>query len=398
MEFDCLVVGTGFCGSVIARKLAEVLDKKVLILERRNQISGNMYDELDENGILVQKYGPHVFHTDSDEIYNFISKFTKLKPYTFKCAAEIDEKMVPSPFNFRTIDILFTMEKANEIKQELKLTYGEQKSVTIVEMLESDNQIVKEYAEFLFEKDYRLYTAKQWGIPPSQIDVSILKRVPVLLDYRDSFFNDKYEAMPEHGFTKLFESMLNHPNITIRLEQDANYYIKFDELNKKVYYDGQIADFPIIYTGMIDELLEYQFGKLPYRALWFDYRTLLQDRFLPETPIAVYPQKEGYTRITEYKILQQQEISGITKIALEYPMEYDRNSNKGNEPYYPVINEKNMGIYDKYKTMLQDYENFFVCGRLADYKYYNMDDAIQRAFDVYYNVQSFVTKRGKLYE
>ncbi len=381
MKYDSIVAGAGFSGATIARKLAEA-GKKVLVCERRKQVSGNMYDEYDENGILVQKYGPHIFHTNSDAVWQFVCRFSAMKEYRLKCSAEIDGKMVPSPFNFTAIDLLYDKEDGTRIKTQLQKEYGDRKAVTIVEMLNSSNAVVRSYAEMLFEKDYRPYTAKQWGLKPEEIDVSVLNRVPVLLDDRDTFFNDTYEALPEKGYTEMFHNMLDHPNITTILETDAIPRLRLDAANKKLYWDDSIFTGDFVFTGAIDELSGYKYGKLPYRALWFDYKTLPADRYIGHTPIAVYPQREGYTRITEYKWLQQQHAEGITKIATEYPLTYVKGDEKAGEPYYPVISDANTGLYRKYKEDLSVFDRLYLCGRLAEYKYYNMDDVIVRAFEV----------------
>ncbi len=381
MKYDSIIAGAGFSGATIARKLAEA-GKKVLVCDRRKHVSGNMYDAYDENGILVQKYGPHIFHTNSDAIWQFVCRFSRMKEYRLKCSAEIDGRMVPSPFNLSAIDLLYEKEDGKRLKAQLRKEYGDRKTITIVEMLASSNAVVRSYAEMLFEKDYRLYTAKQWGLKPEEIDVSVLNRVPVLLDDRDTFFNDKYEALPEKGYTEMFRKLLDHPNITTRLETDVIPLMKLDVSNKLLYWEQNIFTGDFVFTGAIDELLAYKYGKLPYRALWFDYKTLPADRYIDRTPIAVYPQREGYTRITEYKWLQEQHVDGMTKIATEYPLEYVPGDEKAGEPYYPVINNTNVGLYQNYRNELSVFERLYLCGRLAEYKYYNMDDAIQRAFEV----------------
>ncbi|CAI3665461.1 UDP-galactopyranose mutase [Clostridium neonatale] len=384
--YDSIIIGCGFCGSIIARKLAEEQDKKILVIDRRNHIAGNMYDELNSNGIRIQKYGPHVFHTNISEVYEYISRFTSWIPSKLLCRAEIDGIFTPSPFNFNTIDTFFP-ECSEELKSELIKEYKGRETATIVELLESSNQLIKKYAEFLFEKDYRLYTSKQWGIPPESIDVSVLKRVPVILSYEDSFFRDKYECFPKDGFVSLFENILNHKNIEVRLNCEASEVLKFDFNNRKIYYENEEYTKPVIFTGELDKLMNFKYGQLPYRSIYFDFKDIDRDRY-QEVPLIVFPQAKDYTRITEYSQFPPQKTNGTTTIAYEYPLQYLPNAERGNEPYYPIINDDNISIYNKYRDDAQKILNLYVCGRLGDYKYYNMDNAIMRAFEVYKDIVS----------
>lgn len=384
--YDCIIVGCGFCGSIIARRLAEEKNKKVLIIDRRNHIAGNMYDEVGTNGIRIQKYGPHVFHTNEEKVYDYLSNFTEWIPSKLLCRAEIDGILTPSPFNFNTIDTFFS-EYAEELKSQLLEEYEGRESVTIVELLESSNKLVKEYAEFLFEKDYRLYTSKQWGIPPESIDVSVLKRVPVILSYEDSFFRDKYEAFPKNGFVALFKKILDHKNITVKLNCEAKDVLKFNFKDNTIWYEGEKYKNPVVFTGELDKLMNSEYGELPYRSLYFDFKEINKDRY-QEVPLIVFPQADGFTRITEYSQFPVQKTIGSTTIAYEYPLKYSPDSERGNEPYYPIINDDNINLYNKYKNKAEQIKNLYVCGRLGDYKYYNMDNAIIRAFEVYDRIVS----------
>ena len=375
---NCLIAGAGFCGSVIARKLAEA-GKKVLLLERRNHIAGNMYDETDSNGILVHRYGPHIFHTYDKEVFDFISKYGSWMQYHHRCAVEIEGVNSPLPSNFRTIDLLYDKGEAETLKASLQNRFGGQKSVTIPELLDCEEITIRKYAERLYKGNYRPYTVKQWGIPPEEIDPSILKRVPVRLDYTDGYFDDKYQVMPQNGYTQFFKNLLDHENIKVLLNTDAADLLKTDINRKEILYKGMPIKIPIVYTGSIDELLNNMFGKLPYRSLTFEYQTKSADSF-QDAPVVVYPEAKGYIRITEYKKLPPQNMQGITTIAYEYPVPAEETNMK--EQYYPILTNDNMLLYEKYHSELSRFPNLFLCGRLADYKYYNMDTVIQRAFEI----------------
>lgn len=372
MTYDFIIAGAGLSGSVFARIMAEQ-GHHVLILERRNHIAGNAYDEKNEAGILIHKYGPHIFHTNDEDVYQFVNRFSEWIPFKLKCEVEMCGKSTPSPFNFKTIDQFYEPEKASLIKQSLRLAYPDHVIVTVVELLNSDNTLIREYAQMLFDNDYSLYTAKQWGISPSQIDVSVLKRVPVRLDYESMYFTDKYECMPQCGYTEFVKNMITHPNITIRTNADALDMVTLNE--NSLTFDGLNVnpDCHFVYTGPIDRLFDYKFGELPYRSLRFDYQTLPKDSF-QNAPVVAYPQVKDYTRITEYKKLPVQEIPGKTTIAVEYPIQY--NLKDGTEPYYPIPTETNSKIYQQYLSAAAKYSNLILCGRLAEYKYYNMDQAI----------------------
>ena len=381
-SYDYIIVGAGLAGGILARNLAEKNNKTVLIVERRNNISGNIYDFNDEHGIKVQKYGPHVFHTNNDEVYEYITRFCEPISYKTKCEAVIDGISTPSPFNFKTIDQFYPQEAAAALKKKLQTYYNNRPSVTVVEMLNSTDKDIKEFAQFLFDKDYKLYTAKQWNLKPEQIDSSVLKRVPIVLSYGDTYFYDKYEFIPKDGFRALYEKIIDHPNITVRLGVDALERISFSE--NKVTYDGENTH--LIYTGAIDELFDYKFGVLPYRSLFFDFKCIKSDSF-QNVAIVAYPQVKDYTRITEYTKMPIQDGCGWTNVAYEYPVPYDKKADVGNEPYYPVLTEQSHKIYTAYKDYAQKFDNLILCGRLAEFKYYNMDQVVLRALELYKDME-----------
>lgn len=382
MAYSYVIAGAGLSGSTFARCMAEK-GKEVLVVERRSEIGGNLYDEKDETGILVQKYGPHIFHTNDEEVYSFINKYAKWKPFKLRCEVDMLGKSTPSPFNFKTIDQFYPADKAEELKKHLKEAYPDRLTVTIVELIENTDPLIKEYAEFLFKNDYSLYTAKQWGMKPEDVDVSVLKRVPVRMDYQEMYFTDKYEFMPVDGFAAFVENLLNHPNIKV-VHADARTMIKLDARAGKVAFVGINVedDCQFVYTGPIDELFDYNKGALPYRSLRFEYEKIDKDSY-QNAPVVAYPQVEGFTRITEYKKLPEQDIKGVTIIAKEYPQIYD---SKGNiDPYYPIPTVETAALYKQYEEQAVQFKNLILCGRLADYKYYNMDQAIKRTLEITHN-------------
>lgn len=382
--YDCIVVGAGLAGGILARKLAEEKNKKVLIIERRDHIAGNMYDFDNEYGIKVQRYGPHTFHTNIEAVYQFLTRFCEPESYKTRCEAVIDGISTPSPFNFKTIDQFYPKDEAKELKEKLLAYYGNRGEVTVIEMLDAEDEDIRKHAEFLFEKDYRPYTSKQWNLKPEEIDSSVLKRVPIVLSYRDTYFDDKYEFMPKGGFTTMYERMVEHPRITIQLGEDAFKYIDLDTEQRIVFFNDEKV--PVIYTGAIDELFGYMFGELPYRSLDFEFKSYKMDSF-QNTAIVAYPQAEGYTRITEYTKMPMQDGKGITSVAYEFPVTYDVNADIRNEPYYPVLTQQSQMVYERYKKYAERFENLILCGRLADFKYYNMDILTERALKLYEEIK-----------
>jgi UDP-galactopyranose mutase len=375
--FNCIIIGCGLTGAIVARHLAERHAMCVQIVERRNHIGGNMYDYYNENGVLLQKYGPHAFHTNDERLCRYLERFAQWKPYKLECMTEIDGIVTPTPFNYQTIDDFFDNDKANKIKRHIQAYYGDVHKATIVDMLQCPDSVIGEYARFLFEKDYRLYTAKQWGIAPSKIDVSVLQRVPIVFSYDNGYFDDKFQIMPQTSYTNFFENLLDHPLITVKLGIEAKARLTIQD--DMVYWDDKLFSGPIIYTGTPDELLDYCYGALPYRSLRFEFEQRPEKSFQP-TAIVAYPQAVGFTRITEYTKLPAQEIERGTVIATEYPFQYE--ASKGHEPYYPVLTDKSKDLYQRYAAALEQVNNLYLCGRLADFKYYNMDQALRRSLEI----------------
>lgn len=374
---DALVVGCGLSGAVVARCLAEQ-DKKVVIWDRRNHIGGNMYDYRDNHGILVQQYGPHIFHTKEQYLYEYMCRYADWQPYQLTCGAVWDDTYTPTPFNFTTIDTFYPKEAAAQLKDKLLRAFQGRFTATVVEVLEHPDPDIRGYAEFLFQKDYAPYTAKQWGISPTEIDPSVLKRVPLRFSYEEGYFDDPYQIMPAHSFVVFFENLLDHPNISIELGRDALEFLAISSSGTELLLNGEPISVPIIYTGALDELFNCCAGRLPYRSLRFDWKYEEKDS-AQEAPVVAYPQAEGYTRITEYKKLPPQDVFG-TSYAVEYPLQYD--SQGVNEPYYPVLTEDSKRQYETYREMASRISNLIPCGRLADFQYYNMDQALKRALEV----------------
>lgn len=374
-SMEALVVGCGLSGAVIARELAEK-GYAVRILEKRNHIGGNMYDFVDEHGVLVHKYGPHTFHTRKKKLFEYMCKFSEWREYHLTCGAEINGVCTPTPFNFQTIDDFYSSEDAENLKREIQETFPERETATVVETLECGNQLVKEYAQFLFDNDYSLYTAKQWGVSPSEIDPSVLSRVPLRFNYSECYFDDEYQAMPQLSFTHFFENILKHENITVELGVDALEHIIIKD--NKMYFDGDEMVCPLIYTGPLDELFCTCYGKLPYRSLRFEWKYEEIDSF-QKYPVVAYPQAKDFVRIIEYKKLSLQNVRG-TSYEVEYALPYKQGEN--NEPYYPVLTENSMTLYEKYKGLTLKIPNLYICGRLGDFKYYNMDQALEKALEI----------------
>ena len=380
-KMDILIIGAGLTGAVLARELAENHNKKVVIWERRNHIAGNMYDYKDEHNILVQKYGPHTFHTKEKYLYDYMCKYGQWQPYKLKCMAVIDGRATPTPFNYKTIDDFYTKVDAADLKSRIEKEYNGRKTATVLEVLNSRDEKIREYAEFLYEKDYKLYTAKQWGIPADKIDKSVLERVPLRFSYDEGYFDDEYEVMPKISFTNFFENILNHKNIEVVLNKEALNHIKIQDNN--IFIDNKSLNIPVIYTGALDELFNLEYGRLPYRSLRFEFKYEEKDSF-QEAPVTAYPQAKDFTRITEYKKLPYQNVKGTT-YAVEYPLHYE--NNKDAEPYYPVITKESKILYAKYEEKAKNIKNLIYAGRLADFKYYNMDMALKRALEVYEKIK-----------
>ena len=382
-----IVVGSGFSGSILARKIAEEMNIRVTVYEKRSHIGGNMYDEYDENGILIQKYGPHFLNTNKYFIIKFLKQYAELFRYDVKLLSFIDGSYVRLPFNFRTMQQLVGDERSETLLKAMRKEFAGRDRVPIFELLNSKNDNVREYGELLFEKAYKTYTAKQWGLSPDEIDKSVLERVPMAMNFDERYLNKDFQYLPKKGFTSLFKNMLDHENIEVKLNSDAFEHISFDEENKKVLFDNEPLEL-LIFTGNIDELFGLKYGRLPYRSLNFTYDYYDEKKHFP-CEIISYPQADGYTRSTEYKqFTYGMEDINKTVVVTEYPVGYDPESKDGgNIPYYPVLTKDSMASYELYKKEAEKYGNIVLCGRLAEFKYYNMDICIEHALEKFEEVK-----------
>lgn len=376
-NFDALVVGCGFSGAVLARRLAES-GCHVLLLEKRDHIAGNMYDFPDENGVLTHRYGPHIFHTSILQVYDYLRRFSDFFPYEHRVLGYIDGQYVPIPFNFKSAELLFGQKQSSKLKDALSAAFSGRERVIVPELLSCSDVAVRAAGEFIFDKVFLNYTAKQWGMPSEKVDRSVLSRVPVVLGYDDRYFSDPVQCMPALGYTRLFENMLQHENITVKLNCDAQKILSVDTQAGKINFDGVPIDMPVIWTAPTDELFGCVYGSLPYRSLDLIFERHDVTKFQPAA-VVNYPNSENFTRITEFKYLTGQSIDGVTTVMKEYPLDYDPKAKHGNLPYYPVISPENMALYNSYQDLAAKIPNLYLCGRLAQYRYCNMDVAVSGA-------------------
>lgn len=353
--FDFLVVGAGFAGSVIAERLARKFNKRVLLCDRRNHIGGNAYDHYNDDGVLVHKYGPHIFHTNSGEVFEYLSQFTAWRAYQHRVLASVDGRLVPVPINRTTVNLLYGLHLDSDEQVE---QFFEARAEKREPVRTSEDVVVGRVGRELYEKMFRGYTRKQWDLDPSELDASVTARIPVRTSTDDRYFTDTYQAMPLRGYTRMFENMLDHPNIRILLNTDYRDIVR------------EIAFGEMVYSGPVDEYFDYRFGKLPYRSLEFKHVTHDREIFQP-APVVNYPNEHPYTRITEFKYLTGQQ-HPKTAIVYEYPR-------AEGDPYYPVPRPENAILYKQYQTLAEATPGVHFVGRLATYKYYNMDQVVAQA-------------------
>jgi len=356
--FDYLIVGAGFAGSVLAERLANEADAKVLIIDQRDHIGGNAYDFYNKDGIMVHKYGPHIFHTNSKEVFDYLSHFTPWRPYEHKVLASVDGQMVPMPINLNTINKLYNLNLSSD---ELD-SFFTSKAEKVDRVKTSEDVVVSKVGRELYEKFFRGYTRKMWNLDPSELDASVTARVPTRTNKDDRYFTDTFQAMPLHGYTRMFKKMLDHPNIKVMLNTD------YKEILEVIPYKK------MIYTGPIDSYFNYCFGKLPYRSLEFKFETI-DAEFFQQTGTINYPNEQAFTRITDFKYLTGQK-HPKTAVVYEYPV-------ADGDPYYPVPRPENAEIYRKYQQLASTMTNTYFTGRLATYKYYNMDQVVAQSLTLF---------------
>jgi UDP-galactopyranose mutase len=357
-DFDYLIVGAGYAGSVLAERLASQRNKRVLIIDKRSHIAGNAYDEYDANGILIHLYGPHIFHTNSQEVFDYLSQFTQWRPYEHRVLAYVDEKLVPIPINLDTVNTLYNLNLDSEQLEQFFASRAEKKD----KILTSEDVVVNKVGRELYEKFFRGYTRKQWALDPSELDATVTARVPTRTNRDDRYFTDTYQAMPLHGYTAMFRQMLNHPNIKIMLNTD------YKEIVDLIPFKH------LIYTGPIDAYFDFKLGKLPYRSLEFVHETHDQE-FKQKVGTINYPNDHDYTRITEVKHITGQK---HYKTVLTY--EYPRTEG---DPYYPIPRPENRALYAEYEKLAFEKKDVTFVGRLGTYKYYNRDQVVAQALKVF---------------
>jgi len=356
--FDYLIVGAGFAGSVLAERLATQANKKVLIIDKRDHIAGNAYDYHNNDGILIHKYGPHIFHTNSKEVFEYLSQFTPCRPYEHKVLASVDGQLVPIPINLNTINKLYNLNLCSADVE----AFFEERAEKVDRVKTSEDVVVSKVGRELYEKFFRGYTRKMWDLDPSELDASVTARVPTRTNRDDRYFTDTYQAMPLYGYTQMFQNMLSHRNIKIMLNTD------YKEIIDIIPYKN------LIFTGPVDEYFNYCYGKLPYRSLEFKFETIDKEVFQP-TGTVNYPNEQLYTRITDFKYLTGQ-VHPKTAVVYEFPK-------AEGDPYYPVPRPENAELYKKYQQLASTTKNTFFVGRLATYKYYNMDQVVAQALTTF---------------
>jgi UDP-galactopyranose mutase len=371
MKCDFLIIGAGFAGSVIAERVASQLNASVIIVDKRMHIGGNAFDYRNEDGVLIHKYGPHIFHSATRKPVDYLSKFTDWNTYFHHTLGVVEGNLIPIPFNFNSLYKSFPKQFAKQLEQKLIASFGYGIKIPILKLKEHNDEEVRFLAEYIYKNIFLNYTKKQWDLTPEELDPSVTSRVPILLSRDNRYFQDNYQVLPKDGYTKIFERQLAHPNVKIFLNTT------FKDIKDEIKYKY------LIYTGAIDEFFDYQFGKLPYRSLRFDFQRLETQNYQP-VAVVNYPNNNEYTRITEFKkFMNYAARNPLTTIAIEYPEPFEETKN---ERYYPIPQNQNIELYNKYFELTKEINNnIFLVGRLAEYKYYNMNEVVASALMLFEN-------------
>ena len=358
MRYNYVVVGAGLAGLTVAERIAEVLNEKVLVIEKRNHIGGNVYDSYDEEGILVHNYGPHIFHTNDKEVYEYLSQFTPWNDFWHRVLSYVDGNLIPMPITVETINKLYNLNlTCSEIEDFLK-----KEAVAIDEIKTSKDVALSKVGYDIYQKMFETYTKKQWGIDPGELDTSVISRIPIRLNRDTRYFNDKYQGMPKYGYTKMCQSMIANKNIKVMLNTDYKEVIQDIEYEK------------MIYTGPTDYFFDYKHGKMAYRSINFVFETYSKEEY-QSAPVVNYPNDYDFTRITEFKKLTGQEHKKTT-IMKEFPC-------SEGEPYYPFPTKEYKEQFKRYEEEMKREDKVIFLGRLAEYRYYNMDGVVRRALDIF---------------
>ena len=368
-RYDYLVVGAGFAGSVLAERLASQLDARVLVIDKRPHIGGNAFDRYDDHGVLIHPYGPHIFHTNSTDIFNYLSEFTEWRPYQHRVLASVDGQLVPIPINLDTVNRLYGMQLTTFEMDDWLASVAESRT----EILTSEDVVVSKVGRDLYQKFFRGYTRKQWGMDPSELDASVTARVPTRTNRDDRYFCDTYQAMPRHGYTRLFESMLSHPNISVMLKTD------FRDVAELVPWKH------LIYTGPIDAFFNHRHGRLPYRSLTFEHVHQPVAQWQPVGTIN-HPNDCAYTRVTEFKHLTGQQHAGTSLV-------YEHSCADG-DPYYPVPTAASAALFERYRQEAEALPDVTFVGRLASYRYYNMDQVVGQALAAFKKLRARIPEES----
>lgn len=369
--YDWMIVGAGFAGSVLAERIANVRGESVVLVDRRSHIGGNAYDKIDADGVLIHQYGPHIFHTNSQAIFDYLSRFTQWRSYEHRVLASVDGKLVPVPINRRTVNELYGLDLSSSQVEQFFLNRAE----PITDIRTSEDVVVSKVGRELYEKFFRHYTRKQWGLDPSMLDKSVTSRVPVRTDDDDRYFTDRFQFMPRDGYTAMFQNILRSDKIRVLTNTD------YRQAARAIQYRR------LIFTGPIDEFFDFRLGRLPYRSLRFEHQHLPKEQHQSVATVN-YPQDEDYTRVTEYKHLTGQHHPG-TSVTYEYP-------SATGDPYYPIPREENMSLLRSYEEMSRDFPEVWFCGRLATYRYYNMDQVVGQALATFDRICRRLAGAGRM--